>query len=177
MVSAIARLPVGLHHGSAQSTRFSCEIKLINPEYYATACIFVDYGYKKRSSQLRNASTGLREPNSNNHDKTSRCFALRYARTMTFAEFQRTRTQKRSSAELWAFWAENFVSIVKTAWSRFVAFYILCEWRIDQGWLWSIWNNRRGFYEILRDNWQTVNNSYKIEHNEKTMRKREFLAS
>lgn len=44
MVSAIARLPAGLHHGSAQSTRFSCEIKLINPEYYATACIFVDYG-------------------------------------------------------------------------------------------------------------------------------------
>lgn len=177
MVSAIARLPAGLHHGSAQSTRFSCEIKLINPEYYATACIFVDYGAIKsgqanletlaRGCVNRIATTTIKHPVAS-HYATPELWHLRNSNV---------RTEQRSFAELRAFSAENFVSIVKTTWSRFVVFYILCECRIDQDWLWSIWNNRRGFYEILRDNRQTVNNSYKREHNEKTMRKREFLAS
>lgn len=172
MVSAIARLPAGLHHGSAQSTRFSCEIKLINPEYYATACIFVDYGAIKsgqanletlaRGCVNRIATTTIKHPVAS-HYATLELWHLRNSNV---------RTEQRSSAELWAFRAENFVSTVRTTQPRFVVFYILCEWRIDRDWLWSIWNNRRGFYEILRDNWQTVNNSYK-----NTMKKREFLAS
>lgn len=105
MVSAIARLPAGLHHGSAQSTRFSCEIKLINPEYYATACIFVDYGAIKsgqanletlaRGCANRIATTTIKHPVASHyatpelwHLRNSNVRELRSAALRSFGPFK-----------------------------------------------------------------------------------------